>query len=241
MLNTNRLQVIIAHNDEAVPAAFQDYAKPQGSNLSERQIRKWKSRRLAYFLLHQLFEQHRLDQNLLANIQKMPNGRPYISHPHIDFNLSHSGDWVAIIFSYSQTPKVVGIDIEQPYKPRRFQALLNHYASVEEIIALQDPQILPQLGTQEQRFYLSWCLREAVLKSQGVGIVKLAEVRHSPSSLTISSAHCPKGILAFYHQLPCYLAYFAEQQMPAELFEWKQGKLLSLQHLSPIHYQVNPK
>ena len=37
---------------------------------------------------------------------------------------------------------------------------------------------------EEQAFYRCWCLREAVLKSQGVGIVKLSSVVHLPRAVT---------------------------------------------------------
>lgn len=239
MIDFDRLHIILAHNDEPVPAEFENYAKPAApEKLSNRQIQKWKSRRLAHFLLHQLFIQYHLDLTLLDNIQKTASGRPYILHPHIDFNISHSGEWVAIIFRYSSQKKVVGIDIEHPQKKRRYQALLEYYATKQEISEIYNIHYLPTLAEFEQRFYLSWCLREAILKSQGVGIIKLSEVQHSLSQQYIYSQHCPLGKLFFFHQLPCYLAYFSEQGKVAELVQWKNGKLQDI-CLEPIIYQVN--
>ena len=58
---------------------------------------------------------------------------------------------------------------------------------------------------EEQAFYRCWCLREAVLKSQGVGIVKLSSVVHLPARLQIFSDYCPKGELIFTDELPFIL------------------------------------
>lgn len=240
MMKTECLQIVFAHIDEPVPPEFWDYAKPNhAENLPKRLQQKWHSRRLARFLLHKLFEQQGLDTTLLADIHKTESGRPFVSHPNVDFNISHSGEWVAVIFSVSEQKKVVGIDIEHPQKTRRYQSLLDYYADTQEIAELNDTHYLPQLPNLAQRFYLSWCLREAILKSQGVGIVKLSEVKHRLSRLQIYSAHCPKGILAFYHQLPFYLAYFTEQQTMADLYCWQQNQLYSITTYQPIIYQVN--
>lgn len=242
-MKTDRLQIIFAHHDEAIPPQFLDYAKPsqaEGKSLSIKQIQKWKSRRMAYFLLHHVFEEYHLDTAYLNEITKSKSGRPSVAHPQIDFNISHSGEWVAIIFSYSPCKKAVGIDIEQVRKVRDYLSLLNYYASETEIDEICRNEALPQLTDLASRFYLSWCLREAVLKSQGVGIVKLAEVQHSLSRQQIRSVHCPKGTLCFYHQLPFYLAYFVEQvknDFPP-LLQWRSGKLHAV-HLEPIYYQVN--
>ena len=54
---------------------------------------------------------------------------------------------------------------------------------------------------EEQAFYRCWCLREAVLKSQGVGIVKLSSVVHLPERLQIFSDYCPKGELIFTDEI----------------------------------------
>lgn len=241
MIKTDRLQIILAHNDEPVPDEFLNYGKPNlpEESLSPKQIQKWKSRRLAHFLLHLLFEQNGLDLALLQNIQKTQSGRPFVSHPNVDFNISHSGNWVAVIFSYSEQKKAVGIDIEHPQKERRYLDLLNHFTDPNEIAEINDFTIQPHLSTLKQRFYLSWCLREAILKSQGVGIVKLSEVRHHLSQKQILSAHCPTGYLAFYHQLPCFLAYFSEQEQLAKFSKWKNGRLHTISSNEPLIYQVN--
>ena len=245
-MNDTRLDILFAHHDETLPAAFLDYATPSNkplSALSERQLKKWKSRRMAHFLLHQLFETHHLDTSLLAHIQKTESGRPYLYHPQLDFNISHSGDWVAVILCYSSSKLAVGIDIEHPQKVRRYHDLLHYYAKPAEISALTEAKLPSALPEFEQRFYLSWCLREAVLKSQGVGIVKLSEVEHHPAEKTITTAYAPHGKLYFYHQLPFYLAYFFEQPqsvlLSPTLSQWREGQAHPLNALQPLIYSVN--
>lgn len=242
------VEILFAHNDEPLPAEFLAYAKPQTDNarpLADHQIRKWKSRRLAQFLLIQLAEKYGIERQHFSQIKRTKSGRPYITDERVDFNISHSGDWVAVIFSVSSgQKKAVGVDLEHPQKTRRYLDLLNYYASPQEISEIQTATLLPELATLSSRFYLSWCLREAILKSQGVGIVKLAEVAHSLAQQTIHSAHCPTGKLAFHFDLPFYFAYFFEQSptmlsLP-RLAQWKNGQAVEITDTSPIIYQVNP-
>ena len=80
---------------------------------------------------------------------------------------------------------------------------------------------------EEQAFYRCWCLREAVLKSQGVGIVKLSSVMHLPEQLQIFSDYCPKGALLFTDELPFYFAAFINQsKILTALFITGMGKNL---------------
>lgn len=247
MTESDRLWVLYAHHDEALPAAFHAFPTPQNkplATLSVKQKQKWKSQRMASFLLHHFFEQYQLDRRLLTPILKTDCGRPYILSDQIDFNISHSGEWVAIIISHAaHHKKRVGIDIEHPQKTRRYLDLLHYYATPQEIAEIQDNAISPQLTSLTSRFYLSWCLREAILKSQGVGIVKLAEVQHSLGEQIIRSLHCPTGKLAFHANLPFYLAYFFEQApnntLLPTLLQWQNNRLQTIHHAPTLIYQVN--
>lgn len=231
------LEVVFAHNDEPISADF-DYP-PMPNQLAPHQINKWKSRRIANFLLGQLLQKYQIPLNQLAEIKRTKSGRPFIENPQIDFNISHSGEWVAIIFCYSENSKKVGIDIEHPLKTRRYQDLIHHYANREEKDYFLSPQRLSQ-NKLKKDFYLSWCLREAVLKSQGVGIIKLSAVKHFPIQQEIYSNYCPKGSFHFYDQFPFYLGYFYQQGLPEPtLSEWKAGQLQQVSGYLPLIYQVN--
>ncbi|WP_150539402.1 4'-phosphopantetheinyl transferase family protein [Actinobacillus vicugnae] len=229
------VEVVFAHNDEPIPLPF---LPPAG--LTQRQLQRWKSRQTAQFLLTKLFEKHQLPLDLLAEIHRTVSGRPFVTHDQIDFNISHSGDWVAVILSYHQQKLQVGIDIEHPQKARNYVELLHYYANAEEIEGLLTQNHTPFTKLID-RFYLSWCLHEAVLKSQGAGIAKLSEVQHFPKQRLIYSAYCPEGKLDFYHQLPFYLCCFyqAPINFNAPLSQWKDGNLQKISDFRPLVYQVN--
>lgn len=208
--------------------------------LNEKLRCKWKSRRLAQMLLPDLAEKLGVEMSL-AQIQRTASGRPFVPNSGWDFNISHSGEWVALVCARTEPPTVVGIDIEHPQKPRRFFDLLAHFASDEERCELLDFEACPELAGLETRFYLSWCLREAVLKSQGVGIAKLSSVTHCLREKQIFTPHCPTGRLYFYSQLPFFLAAFFEAEDPLpSLYQWQKKRWKRLENLQPRVYAVNP-
>ena len=198
---------------------------------------RWQCRRLAHFLLWQLLKTAEKPTALLGQISRTETDRPQFSSSELDFNISHSGDWVAVILHISPPGEksAVGIDIESPSKARPYLALLEHFASAEEIDWFQ------QQTESQSAFYRIWCLREAVLKSQGAGIAKLSEVTHQPETLHIFSAHCPRGQLCFTNELPFYLAYFVNQTPIKSPYFWAwNGEHLQPQRLEhKIHYNVN--
>ena len=204
------------------------------------------ARRLAHFLLWQLLK--KVEQNdsqktflkwpaLLTQIERTASGRPYFPAQNIDFNISHSGDWVTVLLQVNEINEkaAVGVDIEVG-KIRNFSALMDYFAPPAEVAWFAAQKDL------SAAFYRCWCLREAVLKSQGVGIVKLSEVDHRPTAQQIFSAYCPTGSLLFSAALPFYLAAFVNQTQPNwQFYQWN-GHQLEAQNLpNSIVYQVNPK
>lgn len=205
------------------------------------------SHNLAYFLLAKLLEKSGQSKKLLTNIRKTESGRPYIhSYPHIDFNISHSADWVAVILNIGTSSKAhaVAIDIEAPQKRRNYQGLLNYYATIKEIQWFNETALLgiPQNEAFiESCFYLTWCAREAVLKSQGVGIVKLQSVELDPYKKLISSQYVAAGELTYTSELPFHLAYFSQdstQNCSLYTFQNNELKLTALSQSQK--FVVNP-
>ncbi|WP_101774630.1 4'-phosphopantetheinyl transferase family protein [Pasteurella oralis] len=208
--------------------------KSQNQRVKTRHRCRW----VAHFLLWELLKISQKPTALLKHIDYSENGRPQLPIDEVDFNISHSGDWVAVILHVvPQGKSTVGIDIECPNKKRDFTALLAHFAAQPEQDWFQQQQ------DHQAAFYLTWCLREAVLKSQGIGIVKLAEVSHDPILRQIRSDYCPTGQLIFSQKLPFYLAFFVNTLEPIDFryFAW-DGQQLAITASPPyIHYVVNQK
>ena len=189
------------------------------NNDNPRVQQRWQCRRLAHFLLWQLLKTSQKPTALLGRISRTERGRPQFPLLDIDFNISHSGDWVAVILHINENGEKSAA----------------HFAHHEEICWFQQ-----QLDAQSE-FYRIWCLREAILKSQGIGIVKLSEVIHHPETLQLHSAYCPRGQLIFSDNLPFYLAFFVNQNTLTNIqyFTWHNDRLKPQTLLHKIHYDVN--
>ena len=207
------------------------HTEPKGNS---RITQRHQCRRLAHFLLWQLLKTVGKSTALLGQIYRTQSGRPEFPAENIDFNISHSGDWVAVLLHINESEKsAVGIDIEFS-KKRSFSALIAHFAPQAE------QEWFAKQPDKEPAFYRCWCLREAVLKSQGVGIVKLSSVVHLPERLQIFSDYCPKGELIFTDELPFYFAVFINQpKIQLQLYQWDGKSLVEKNIQKSLIYQVN--
>ncbi|OAB47895.1 4'-phosphopantetheinyl transferase family protein [Paenibacillus antarcticus] len=87
--------------------------------------------------------------------------KPYLqSHSNFEFNLSHSGEWVACAIDHH----VVGIDIEQ--------MLDINLEIAKRFFTLREYEDLMQKDSSEQRnyFYKLWTLKESYIKAVGKGL-----------------------------------------------------------------------
>ncbi|MFC0308992.1 4'-phosphopantetheinyl transferase family protein [Gallibacterium trehalosifermentans] len=191
-------------------------------------------RQVAYFLLWEILQKIGCENLFFQGISKDENGRPYLISSGIDFNFSHSGEWVAVIVTkQSAAQEVVAIDIEQPSKKRSFERLLGYYAQKEEL------QWWQQQDDQATAFYLSWCAREAILKAKGRGIGAISKVTFQPQQATFITSDAPNGLLRFCQSLPFYLACFVEQFSAEQFYcyQWSDETLQKV-HLSFSDYCV---
>ena len=114
---------------------------------------------------------HALKRVLLANVLAVDihdlrfalneYGKPYCQNPQAPyFNISHSGDWVALALSSSGE---VGVDIEFPKKVD-ISSLISRICSPEQEKAFKDR------GALSDAFWYIWSQKEAVSKANGRGL-----------------------------------------------------------------------
>jgi 4'-phosphopantetheinyl transferase len=97
-----------------------------------------------------------------------PHGKPALAGPaggrDLNFNVSHSGDWVLIAFA-RQSP--VGVDIEK-WRPVETAEIAGQIFMKEELLEWMR---LPESARNEV-FFDAWTLKEAYLKALGSGLSK---------------------------------------------------------------------
>lgn len=94
------------------------------------------------------------------------NGRPHLGTAYgdvLDFNLSHSGGWVAIAFASGRR---VGVDIERHDRESSLRDL------VPQVMGVSERALLNSMPEPEfrRRFFEFWTRKEAIVKAIGVGI-----------------------------------------------------------------------
>lgn len=105
-----------------------------------------------------------------------PRGKPSLTAAQwqqtgIDFNLSHSGDWllIGVVKAQSARPVLFGVDIERSRPKTDIYPILNHYFSPQEMSALL---ALKGESSQRQRFFDLWALKESYIKATGLGLAQ---------------------------------------------------------------------
>ncbi len=98
--------------------------------------------------------------------EKEAHGKPYLADQKISFNISHSQEAFAMVWSLDNIP--LGLDIEDKSKKRQQQTLAARTFDSHEMGAWQNPE-LSQTKAHEQ-WLKTWTRKEAVLKAHGLGI-----------------------------------------------------------------------
>jgi 4'-phosphopantetheinyl transferase len=151
----------------------------------------------------------------------------------LDFNLSHSGDWLACAVT-AGTP--VGVDLEYCHPDRATMKLARRFFRPEEADALQDCSE----ARQRDRFYDFWTLKEAAVKARGEALVPGLQAHgfaltfpsgaaHGSGSIAVTTAgvedtahYCLLDPLAAYRVAVCWLP---PTSLPPQLrvFELRAG------------------
>ena len=85
-----------------------------------------------------------------------------------DFNVSHSGDYVAVAVGQGQ----VGVDLEQFRLVREMESIVDRYFHPDE--AAEWRSLAP--GLREEAFFVLWSAREASMKCVGLGLARGSSV-----------------------------------------------------------------
>lgn len=104
-------------------------------------------------------------------IGKGEQGKPYVEgQPEFFYNISHSGDMVAI--AYGNSP--VGIDVERIRCRENDLKVAKRCFTAEEYGFITDDAYKADLEgkchSEEERFFMVWTMKEAYLKYKGTGI-----------------------------------------------------------------------
>ncbi|WP_122893738.1 4'-phosphopantetheinyl transferase family protein [Arcobacter peruensis] len=115
---------------------------------------------LSSVVLYYALDKNGIDKKNIV-IEKSPMGKPFLKNSkdfkNIDFNITHSGDWVACAIDSGG----IGIDIEQIKDI--------DLTDFEEILSTKETDYID--GNLEN-FYQIWTLKESFLKALGVGVYK---------------------------------------------------------------------
>ncbi|MCL1088479.1 4'-phosphopantetheinyl transferase superfamily protein [Shewanella profunda] len=105
-----------------------------------------------------------------------PKGKPSLTAKQkqqtgLEFNLSHSGDWllIGVVKHQDISPCLLGVDIERSRPKTDIYPILNHYFSDQETEALL---ALADESAQRQRFFDLWALKESYIKATGLGLAQ---------------------------------------------------------------------
>lgn len=86
------------------------------------------------------------------------NGKPHVADAEVEFNVSHSGEWVVLAFGRDRS---IGVDIEQIKRAMDVNAIAARYFSPQEM------EWVEKSGDPHTAFFQLWARKEAYVKACG--------------------------------------------------------------------------
>ena len=86
------------------------------------------------------------------------NGKPYVADSEVEFNVSHSGEWVVLAIGRSRN---IGVDIEMINRELDVMAIASRYFTPEEIARIENSE------DRHAEFFQLWARKEAYVKACG--------------------------------------------------------------------------
>ena len=139
-------------------------------------------------------------------LQKGKYGKLYWQAPpgqrEITFNLSHSGEWVLVIFACQQ---VVGIDVQEMGEIPEYIEIAENFFTEEETAEIQELR-------SPERFYQYWAAKEAYLKALGIGLNQGMDFFSVRKNRVIENGKEKSGWKLYPILIKDYAAYAAVQE-----------------------------
>jgi len=201
------IHVLFTCFDSEIPDERREYylrKMPESIRDKINRYVRWQDRQAGLFgkllLLKGLTEYGGYSPDCLNSLSYNDFGRPFIDSD-IDFNISHSGDYVVCAVADREK---VGIDIEK-IRPIVLSDFKNYMTYREwEDIAASDRQY--------DRFYEHWTMKESVIKAEGRGLsIPLTDIRlHQRKAAVYDTVWFLKELMLDI-RYKCYLAANSEQ------------------------------
>jgi 4'-phosphopantetheinyl transferase len=161
---------------ELPDARYEEYLSglPLSLQQKNRKYRNWQDKLLNLFgklLLIEALRQFNIDSNCLNALYYNSYGRPYVSDT-IDFNISHSGEYV--ICAAAKNIRL-GLDVEI-IKPVDFP-------DFENTMTVHEWNDIKASGNQLKAFFRHWVIKESVIKADSRGLsIPLQNIVINPDS-----------------------------------------------------------
>ncbi len=201
------IHVLFTCFDSEIPDERREYylrKMPESIRNKINRYVRWQDRQTGLFgkllLLKGLTEYGGYSPDCLNSLSYNDFGRPFIDSD-IDFNISHSGDYVVCAVADREK---VGIDIEK-IRPIVLSDFKNYMTSLEwEDIAASDRQY--------EMFYEHWTMKESVIKAEGRRLsIPLTDIRlHQRKAAVYDTVWFLKELMLDI-RYKCYLAANSEQ------------------------------
>ena len=142
----------------------------------------------AGYLLQNVYEKTTgLDRKNIS-IATGNNGKPYIENSKFIYNLSHSKDYVVLVYYFGDEAINLGIDIEPIREHKNDRKVADRFFTEEErqyIFGEADSK------SANEKFFEIWTMKESYLKMKGTGIsVGLDSFSVNPLSLACNQKDC---------------------------------------------------
>ena len=177
-------------------------------------------------LLLTVFDKFYGPQQKLPSMFYGEHGKPYFVQSPRFFNLSHSGDYLALSVGDVEQ----GLDLEV-CKPRKMlDEIIKKNLSLGEI----DYLLAKDEAQKVKEFGLFWTLRESLIKESGLGLVGLSKIKVNLQAFKVSCEDNSQGQVFSYY-LPHLLENVANEVKPSWLSFFVNQKLL-LQN--PLPFEI---